>query len=69
VVDREETDGEARDPAALAREEEEAIGLVPGLTKNYRLAERIVGPRVHSGGRFEPCCVLVPRAGPLDPLR
>ena len=32
-------------------------------------AERIAGPRVHSGGRFEPCCVLVPREGPSDPLR
>ena len=66
VVDREETDDEARDPATLAREEEEAIGLVPGLTKNYRLAEQIVpeGPRVYSGGRFVPCCALVPREGP-----
>ncbi|PYQ02393.1 MAG: hypothetical protein DMF82_16210 [Acidobacteria bacterium] len=71
VVDREETDEEARDPAVRAREEEEAIGLVPGLTKNYRLAERIVpeGPRVYSGGRFVPCCVLVPRDGLSDPLR
>ena len=71
VVDREETDEEARDPAVRAREEEEAIGLVPGLTKNYRLAERIVpeGPRLYSGGRFVPCCVLVPRDGLSDPLR
>lgn len=53
VVDREE-----------GREEEEAIGLVPGLAKNYRLTERIEGPRVYSGGRFVPCCVLVPRDAP-----
>jgi hypothetical protein len=55
VVDREE-----------GHEEEEAIGLVPGLTRNYRLAEHLVpeGPRVYSGGRFVPCCVLVPRDAP-----
>lgn len=64
VVDREERENEAHDPAVLAREEEEAIGLVPGLAKNYRLAERIDGPRIYSGGRFTPCCVLVPREAP-----
>ena len=61
VVDLEVEGGAGEDPATRERREEEAIGLVPGLTKNYRLAERIRGPRVFSGGRFEPCCLLVPR--------
>jgi hypothetical protein len=69
VVDREVPESGTDDPAAQAAQEEEAIGLVPGLAKNYRIAERIVGPRVFSGGRFQPCCVLVPREGPLEPLR
>ena len=64
VVDREVPESGTDDPAARAAGEEEAIGLVPGLSKNYRMAERIVGPRVYSGGRFEPCCLLVPREGP-----
>jgi len=64
VVDREVRESGTDDPAARAAGEEEAIGLVPGLSKNYRTAERIVGPRVYSGGRFEPCCLLVPREGP-----
>ncbi len=66
IVDREEAEAGGHDPAARAREEEEAVGLVPGLTKNYRVAEHILpeGPRVYSGGRFVPCCVLVPREAP-----
>jgi hypothetical protein len=64
VVDREDAEDGADDPATRARREEDAVGLVPGLSKNYRLAERIEGPRVYSGGRFVPCCVLVPREGP-----
>jgi len=66
VVDREDPEGGVDDPATRPAREEEAIGLVPGLSKNYRLAERILpdGPRVYSGGRFVPCCVLVPREAP-----
>ena len=65
-MDREDPEGGADDPATRPAREEEAIGLVPGLSKNYRLAERILpdGPRVYSGGRFVPCCVLVPREAP-----
>ncbi|HEY2941005.1 MAG TPA: hypothetical protein VGN09_01095 [Vicinamibacteria bacterium] len=69
VVDREVPESGTDDPAAQAAQEEEAIGLVPGLAKNYQIAERLIGPRVFSGGRFQPCCVLVPREGPLEPLR
>jgi len=64
VVDLEVPEDGPDDPAARAAREEEAIGLVPGLSKNYRMAERIRGPRVYSGGRFEPCCLLVPRGAP-----
>jgi len=64
VVDLEVPEDGPDDPAARAAREEEAIGLVPGLSKNYRMAERILGPRVYSGGRFEPCCLLVPREAP-----
>jgi len=64
VVDREDPADGPGDPAARVLREEEAVGLVPGLSKNYRLAERIEGPRVYSGGRFVPCCVLVPREAP-----
>jgi hypothetical protein len=64
VVDREDPEDGADSPAARTRREEEAIGLLPGLSRNYRLAERIEGPRVYSGGRFVPCCLLVPRATP-----
>jgi hypothetical protein len=64
VVDLEVSEDGSGDPAARAAREEEAIGLVPGLAKNYRMAERIAGPRVYSGGRFEPCCLLVPRDAP-----
>jgi hypothetical protein len=64
VVDREDAPDGADDPATREAREAEAVGLVPGLSKHYRLAERIEGPRVYSGGRFEPCCVLVPREGP-----
>ena len=69
VVDREDPEDGADDPVSRTRREEDAVGLVPGLSKNYRLAEHIEGPRVYSGGRFEPCCVLVPREEPRDPLR
>jgi len=53
-------DVEVRDDGSRTSEDE-AVGLVPGLTKHYRIAERITGPRVFSGGRFEPCCLLVPK--------
>ena len=69
VVDVEMGEDGTDDPATRAAREEEAIGLLPGVSRHYRLAERIAGPRVHSGGRFEPCCVLVPREGPSEPLR
>jgi hypothetical protein len=64
VVDREDAPDGSDDPATRPAREEEAVGLVPGLVKHYRLSERIRGPRVYSGGRFEPCCILVPREGP-----
>jgi hypothetical protein len=64
VVDVEVGEDGADDPATRAAREEEAIGLLPGVSRHYRLAERIAGPRVYSGGRFEPCCVLVPREAP-----
>jgi hypothetical protein len=69
VVDVEVGEGAADDPAIRGAREEEAIGLLPGVSRHYVLAERIAGPRVYSGGRFEPCCVLVPRDGPSEPLR
>jgi len=69
VVDREVAATGVDDPAARARQEQEAIGLVPALSKHYRIAERIDGPRVFSGGAFEPCCVLEPREEPSDPVR
>ena len=68
VVDREAAAATA-DPAARLRQEEQAIGLVPALSKHYRVAERISGPRVFSGGAFEPCCVLEPREEPSDAVR
>jgi hypothetical protein len=64
VVDVEMGEDGADDVTTRAAREEEAIGLLPGVSRHYRLAERIAGPRVYSGGRFEPCCVLVPRAAP-----
>jgi len=63
VVDREEP-ARGADPSGRQGPEDEAIGLLPGVSKHYRLAERIDGPRVFSGGRFVPCCLLVPRDEP-----
>lgn len=68
VVDREDAADGTDDPGTRSDREEEAIGLVPGLSKHYRMSERIEGPRVRSGGRFEPCCLLVPREG-SEPIR
>jgi len=68
VVDREDAADGTDDPGTRSAREEEAIGLVPGLSKHYRMSERIEGPRVRSGGRFEPCCLLVPREG-SEPIR
>jgi hypothetical protein len=68
VVDREAAADGTDDPVTRPAREAEAIGLVPGLSKHYRMSERIAGPRVRSGGRFEPCCLLVPREG-SEPIR
>jgi hypothetical protein len=59
VVDAEEPLLTGADGAAQA---EAAVGNVPALSRCYRLAERVEGPRVFSGGRFQPCCLLVPYA-------
>jgi len=61
VLDLEYEDLQEREPTAAASREEDTLGLFPRLAGNYRLAERISGPRTFSGGAFRPCCLAVPR--------
>jgi hypothetical protein len=61
VLDLEQEGSAELEPAAAARREEDTLGEFPRLVGNYRLAERISGPRPFSGGGFRPCCLAVPR--------
>jgi 4-amino-4-deoxy-L-arabinose transferase-like glycosyltransferase len=61
VLDLEQEGPAELEPAVAARREEDTLGEFPRLLGNYRLAERISGPRPFSGGAFRPCCLAVPR--------
>jgi hypothetical protein len=63
VLDVEHDRLKALDPAP-GRLEAEAFAQFPRLAGNYEITERIDGPRVFSGGDFQPAWLARPRPSP-----
>ena len=61
VLDAERDRLQALDPAVQGALEAEAFAEFPRLAGNYEITERIDGPRVFSGGDFQPAWLVRPR--------
>ncbi len=61
VLDAEHDRLKALDPAAQGGLEAEAFAQFPRLAGNYEISEHIDGPRVFSGGDFQPAWLARPR--------